>query len=72
MAEQTPATSELSMMQKAAMVISAIGTENASQVFKFFSDDEIEKLTLEVAKMDYWPVETVSEVLNDFYEVCLT
>ena len=72
MAEQASTTGELTMMQKAAMVISAIGTENASQVFKFFSDDEIEKLTLEVAKMDYWPVETVSEVLNDFYEVCLT
>ena len=64
--------SEVTMIQKAAMVISAIGTENASKVFKFFNDDEIEKITLEVAKMDYWPAEIVSDVLNDFYEVCLT
>ncbi|MGN0657134.1 MAG: flagellar motor switch protein FliG [Ruminiclostridium sp.] len=71
MAEQQT-TGNITMMQKAAMVISAIGTENASQVFKFFSDDEIEKLTLEVAKMDYWPMEVVTDVLNDFYEVCLT
>ncbi len=54
------------------MVISALGTENASSVFKYFTDEEIEKLTLEVAKMDYWPVEVVDEVLNDFYEICLT
>lgn len=71
MAEQvSPAAA--TTMQKAAMVISAIGTENASQVFKFFTDDEIEKMTLEVAKMDYWPMEVVEEVLNDFYEICLT
>ena len=63
---------DVNMMQKAAMVISAIGSENASRVFKFFSDEEVEKLTLEVAKMDYWPVEVVTDVLNDFYEVCLT
>ena len=65
-------TAELTMMQKVAMVISAIGSENASKVFKYFTDDEIEKITLEVAKMDYWPVEVVTDVLNDFYEVCLT
>ncbi len=63
---------DVTMVQKAAMVISAIGTENASKVFKYFSEDEIEKITLEVAKMDYWPAEIVSDVLNDFYEVCLT
>ncbi|MBO5376835.1 MAG: flagellar motor switch protein FliG [Ruminiclostridium sp.] len=72
MAEQTQNTASATTMQKAAMVISALGTENASQVFKFFTDDEIEKMTLEVAKMDYWPMEVVDEVLNDFYEICLT
>jgi len=59
-------------MQKASLVLSSIGAENASLVFKNFSDDEIEKLTLEVAKNDYWPMEVVEEVLNDFYELCLT
>ncbi len=67
---QTPTTA--TTMQKAAMVISVLGTENASQVFKYFTDDEIERMTLEVAKMDYWPMEVVDEVLNDFYEICLT
>ena len=72
MAEQQAAPGQITAVQKAAMVISALGTENASSVFKFFTDEEIEKLTLEVAKMDYWPVEVVDEVLNDFYEICLT
>ena len=63
---------EMNPMQRAALVLSSIGSENASGVFKHFSDDEIERLTLEVAKMDYWPAEQVESVLNDFYELCLT
>ncbi|MBQ7834194.1 MAG: flagellar motor switch protein FliG [Ruminiclostridium sp.] len=72
MAEQAQTPAAATTIQKAAMVISALGTENASQVFKYFTDEEIERMTLEVAKMDYWPMEVVEEVLNDFYEVCLT
>ena len=63
---------QVSPTQKAAMVLSSIGTANASAVYKHFTEEDIEKLTLEVAKMDYWPVNVVSEVLNDFYELCLT
>jgi flagellar motor switch protein FliG len=59
-------------MQKAALVLSSIGAQNASSVFKHFNDDEIERLTLEVAKMDYWPAEQIESVLNDFYGLCLT
>lgn len=54
------------------MVLSAIGASNASEVYKHFTDDEVERITVEVAKMDYWPVEVVGGVLNEFYELCLT
>ncbi len=63
---------QITPIQRAAMVLSSIGADNASGVYKHFSDDEIERITLEVAKMDYWSAETVSGVLNDFYELCLT
>lgn len=62
----------LTNAQKAAIIISAIGSENASEVFKHFSDEEVESITFEIAKMDYYPMETVDEVLNEFYELCLT
>lgn len=63
---------EITPIQRAAMVLSTIGAANASEVYKHFTDDEVEKITVEVAKMDYWPIETVGAVLNDFYELCLT
>lgn len=67
-----PDAQEITPIQRAAMVLSAIGAANASEVYKHFTDDEIERITVEVAKMDYWPVEVVGGVLNEFYELCLT
>lgn len=43
----------LTSAQKAAIIISSIGTENASEVFKHFSDEEVEQITLEIARMNY-------------------
>lgn len=45
----------LTSAQKAAIIISSIGTENASEVFKHFSDEEVEQITLEIARMNYYP-----------------
>ncbi|MBD5103867.1 MAG: flagellar motor switch protein FliG [Ruminococcaceae bacterium] len=67
-----PEAQEITPIQRAAMVLSAIGAGNASEVYKHFTDDEVERITVEVAKMDYWPVEVVGGVLNEFYELCLT
>lgn len=46
----------LTSAQKAAIIISSIGTENASEVFKHFSDEEVEQITLEIARMNYYPL----------------
>ena len=63
---------KLTGAQKAATIITAMGAENAAQVYKFLSEDDIEKLTLEVSKMAYMDIETVDEILTEFYELCLT
>lgn len=54
----------LTSAQKAAIIISSIGTENASEVFKHFSDEEVEQITLEIARMNYYPMEVVDSVLT--------
>lgn len=45
----------LTSAQKAAIIISSIGTENASEVFKHFSDEEVEQITLEISKNELLP-----------------
>lgn len=67
MAEQ-----ELTPAQKAATVIVAIGTEKASRIYQYMNSDELEQLTIEVAKLGYIDPESTEKVLEDFYQMCLT
>ncbi len=63
---------ELTPMQRAALIITAVGTENAADIYKHLSDDEVEKLTLEVSSLPFIESSTVDAVLDEFYELCLT
>ena len=63
---------ELTPLQKAAIVVTSIGAENASEVYKRLSEDDVEKLTFEVSSMPYIEIDKVDAVLNEFYELCLT
>ena len=67
-----PDIQELTPVQKAAVVITSIGAENAAHVYKRLSDDEVEKLTFEVSSLPYMDINQVDSVLNEFYELCLT
>lgn len=58
--------------QKAATVIISLGSETAAQVYKFLSEDEIEQLTYEIAKIQKMGSEDMESILNDFYSLCLT
>lgn len=72
MAEQQNSKDGISPAKKVALVIAALGAENASYVYKHLSDDEVETISVELARLDYQPIEVVEEVLNEFYELCLT
>lgn len=41
--------SEISGVQKAAILLIALGPEKSSQIFKHLKEEEIEELTLEIA-----------------------
>lgn len=62
----------LSDPQKAATIVISLGSETAANVYKFLSEDEIEKLTYEIAKIQKLGPDDVEEILNDFYSLCLT
>ena len=63
---------ELTSPQKAAAVIIALGAEKASMLYKFMEDEEIEQLTLEVARLGVLSTQQTEEVLNEFYQLCMT
>ena len=63
---------ELTPRQKAAVVITALGTDNAAGVYKHLNNDEVEALTLDVSSLPYLDATVADSVLNEFYELCLT
>ncbi|MDE6454529.1 MAG: flagellar motor switch protein FliG, partial [Dysosmobacter sp.] len=62
----------LSTAQKAAAVIIALGAEKASLLYKYMEDEEVEQLTLEVARLGVLSTQQTEDVLNEFYQLCLT
>ena len=58
-------------VEKAAILLIALGPEKSAQIFKHLKEDEIEQLTLEIANTSSVSPQTKEQVLNEFYEVCL-
>lgn len=61
----------LSGKEKAAILLVALGTERASNIYKHLREDEIEQLTLEIANLRKIDPETKQQVLEEFYEICV-
>ena len=66
------AGSNLTRAQKAAVVIVSLGTENASSVYKYLHEEEIEQITFEIARLRNLSPEETENVLNEFYQLCVT
>lgn len=64
-------TEELSGVQKAAILLIALGPEKSASIFKHLKEDEIEELTLEIANTRSVSPQTKEDVLDEFYQVCL-
>jgi flagellar motor switch protein FliG len=62
---------DISGIQKAAILLIALGPERSAEVFKHLKEDEIEQLTLEIANTKSVSSELRDSVLDEFYEVCL-
>ena len=58
--------------QKAAVLVVSMGADRASQIYKYLSEQEIEDLTYEVAKLGKTTNIQVEKTLDEFYKLCLT
>ena len=62
---------EMSGLTKAAILLISLGPERSSKIFQHLKEDEIEQLTLEIANTRSVSPQLKTDVLNEFYEVCL-
>lgn len=58
-------------IQKAAILLIALGPEKSALVFKHLKEEEIEELTLEIANTRSITPQIKDAVINEFYEICL-
>jgi flagellar motor switch protein FliG len=62
---------DISGVQKAAILLIALGPEKSASIFKHLKEDEIEQLTLEIANTRSVSPATKDSVMDEFYEICL-
>jgi len=66
-----PKTIDITGLQKAAVLLIALGPEKSASIFKHLKEEEIEQLTLEIANTRSVSPATKDQVLDEFYEICL-
>ena len=59
---------DLTPEQKAAAVVVSMGVDQASEIYKFLTEEEIENLTVEVAKLGHLTSEQTIAVLQYMLE----
>ena len=65
------ASDEMNGVQKAAVLLIALGPEKSADIFKHLKEDEIEELTLEIANTRSVSPQMKEAVLEEFYQMCL-
>ncbi len=63
---------ELTNAQKAAAIVVSLGVDKASLLYQYMDPEEIEQLTLEVAKLGMLDADTTESVLSEYYQMCMT
>lgn len=63
---------KLTPAQRAASIIITLGAERASKVYQYLKEDEIEQLSIEIAKLDRITPEEMRHNIEDFYGLCVT
>ncbi len=61
----------LTNRKKAAILLVALGPETASHLFQHMGQDEIENLSVEVARMGRVPSQLRETVVEEFHEMCV-
>ena len=62
---------ELTNQQKAAVLFIALGPEYSAKLFKHMDDDEIERVTLEIANQKQVSAEQKAAVISEFYQMAM-
>ncbi|MCK5520875.1 MAG: flagellar motor switch protein FliG [Candidatus Marinimicrobia bacterium] len=63
--------SKLNNYQKSALILIAMGTDNAANVLKFLNEKEVEKVSIEIARLEDVSADALGDVIEEYYEMML-
>ena len=66
-----PEPVDLDASQKAAAVIIALGADKASLLYQYMTPEDVEQVTIEVAKLGFLDANTTESVLTEYYQMCM-
>ena len=61
----------LTTRQKTAALLVALGPESVAKIFKHLRDEEVENMTLEIARLGKISSETRRNIVAEFHEMCM-
>jgi len=64
-------SNEMTNKQKAAILLIALGPDVSSQIFKYLREEEIDKITLEIANQRKVPQEQKDKILTEFHQMLM-
>lgn len=62
---------DLTPRQKAAVMLMVIGPELSGNILRNFKEEQIEQLTLEMARLERVTPDQREEIINEFHEMCI-
>lgn len=62
---------EMTLKEKAAVLMITMGKDSAAKVYKHLTEEEIEQLTLSITSMRRVDPEVKDEVLDEFIQICM-
>ncbi len=57
--------------RKAATVVLSLGVEQASKVYKYLRQEEIEQITMQIATLENLSPQAVDNTMEEFYNLCM-
>lgn len=67
--EQKKEKEKLSALKKVAAFIVAVGQETAANIYKHLSDEEVEKISIEISHIESLSQDSIKEIMEEFYEL---
>ncbi len=62
---------KLTSIQKVALLLIAFGAERAGPILKEMNETDVERISIEIARQQNVPVEDLSAVIDEFYELMM-